>query len=52
MKGRGGRFGKYGELKRKTKLRQARLSNLERSHFGPPLDQRPSGKRRKPREGQ
>lgn len=52
MKGRGGRFGKYGELKRKTKLRQARLSNLERSRFGPPSDQRPSGKRRKSREGQ
>jgi hypothetical protein len=52
MKGRGGRFGKYGELKRKTKLRQARLSNLERSRFGPPSDQRPSGKRRKPREEQ
>lgn len=52
MRGRGGRFGKYGELKRKTKLRQARLSHLERSHFGPPSDQRPSGKGRKPREGQ
>jgi hypothetical protein len=50
MKGRGGRFGKYGELKRKTKLRQARLSNLERSRFGPPLDQPPGAKRRKPRE--
>ena len=52
MKGRGGRFGKYGELKRKTKLRQARLSNLERAPFGPNLDQRPSKKRRKAREGQ
>jgi hypothetical protein len=50
MKGRGGRFGKYGEMKRKTKLRQARLSNLERSHFGHPLDQRPNGKRRTLRE--
>jgi hypothetical protein len=52
MKGRGGRFGKYGEVKRKTKLRQARLSNLERSRFGPPLAQGPSGKRRKLREGE
>jgi hypothetical protein len=52
MKGRGGRFGKYGELKRKTKLRQARLSNLERAHFGATSDQRPSGKRRQPREKQ
>jgi len=49
MKGRGGRFGKYGEVKRKTKLRQARLSNLERSPFGSPVEQRPSGKRRTPR---
>jgi hypothetical protein len=52
MKGRGGRFGKYGEVKRKTKLRKARLSNLERAHFGPTSDPRPSGKRRKPRDEQ
>jgi hypothetical protein len=50
MGGRGGRFGKYGELKRKTKLRQARLSHLERSQPGPSSDQRPGGKRRKARE--
>lgn len=50
MKGRGGRFGKYGELKRKMKLRQARLSHLERSQPYLSSDQRKSGKRRKPQE--
>jgi len=52
MKGKGGRFGKYGELKRKTKLRQARLSQLERSQPSLSSDQRKSGKRRTPREEQ
>ncbi|HYA01719.1 MAG TPA: hypothetical protein VEI04_01220 [Syntrophobacteria bacterium] len=50
MKRRGGRFGKYGEVKRKTRLRQARLSHLERTQPGLPSERRGSGKREKPRE--
>jgi len=48
MQGRGGRFGKYGELKRKTRLRQARLSHFGRTRPGSFLDRREGGKRRKP----
>jgi len=43
MKARGGRFGKYGELKRKTKLRRARLSHLQHSQPFLSADQRKSG---------
>jgi hypothetical protein len=50
MKGKGGRFGKYGEVKRKTKLRQARLSHLERPQPGLSSEQSKGGKRRKPRQ--
>jgi hypothetical protein len=49
MKRRGGRFGKYGEVKRKARLRGARLSHLERTQPGFQPEWRGSGKRRKPR---
>lgn len=51
MKGRGGRFGKYGELKRKTRLRQARLSHLEGAQPGFSSDQWKSKRRMKPPQG-
>jgi hypothetical protein len=50
MKRRGGRFGKYGEVKRKTRLRGARLSHLEGTQPGLAPERRRRRKRTKPWE--